>query len=321
MTSIRVKLILAPMHGLADFIMRETLTGIGGFDECVSEFVRITHTVHSRQIWHKQVPELQHNAQTLANTPCTVQLLGSDPQAMAHNACNAVKAGAKKIDLNFGCPAPSVNSHKGGAILLREPQTIYQIVQTVRSALPKEIPLSAKMRLGYDHTDLAVACAQAIESAGADTLTVHARTKTEAYQPPAHWHWIKAIKKTVSIPVVANGDIFTLNDYIALKQQTKCDQVMIGRGALMRPDLAMQIKAYENGLPVRQADWQTILSYLLSFFVRCQQQPHPGKYPVARVKQWLNMLQKTYPEAQVLFADIRTKTQEDDVYTALSKNR
>ena len=316
-----MKLILAPMHGLADFIMRETLTGIGGFDECVSEFVRITHTIHSQQIWHKHVPELQHHARTSANTPCTVQLLGSAPQAMAQNASNAVKAGAKKIDLNFGCPAPSVNSHKGGAVLLKEPETIYQIVQTVRHALPKEISLSAKMRLGYDHTDLAIACAQAIASAGADTLTVHARTKTEAYQAPAHWHWIQAIKEAVNIPVVANGDVFTLEDYIALKQQTQCAQVMIGRGALMRPDLALQIKTYESGLPVHQANWQTIRSYLLSFFIRCQQQEHPGKYPVARVKQWLNMLQKTYPEAQVLFADIRTKTQEDDVYTALSKNR
>ena len=109
-----MQLILAPMQGLVDDVMRDLLTRIGGFDECVSEFVRITHTVHSRATWLKYVPEITHANRTPAGTPCTVQLLGSDAENMAVNALEAVRFGADKIDLNFGCPAPTVNKHKGG---------------------------------------------------------------------------------------------------------------------------------------------------------------------------------------------------------------
>ena len=104
-------LILAPMQGYADFTMRQILSKIGGFDEVVSEFVRITHTRHSLKTWQKKVPELKMGAKTLSGVPCTVQLLGSDADNMAENALVAVLAGAKKIDLNFGCPAPTVNKH------------------------------------------------------------------------------------------------------------------------------------------------------------------------------------------------------------------
>ena len=143
-----MQLILAPMQGLVDDVMRDLLTRIGGFDECVSEFVRITHTVHSRPTWLKYVPEIAQGNRTFAGVPCTVQLLGSDAENMAANALEAVRFGADKIDLNFGCPAPTVNKHQGGAVLLKEPQRIYHIVKTLRTALPEHITLSAKMRLG-----------------------------------------------------------------------------------------------------------------------------------------------------------------------------
>ncbi len=146
-----MQLILAPMQGLVDDVMRDLLTRIGGFDECVSEFVRITHTVHSRATWLKYVPEIAHANRTPAGTPCTVQLLGSDAENMAVNALEAVRFGADKIDLNFGCPAPTVNKHKGGAVLLKEPDLIYHIVRTLRQRLPQHIPLTAKMRTKVWH--------------------------------------------------------------------------------------------------------------------------------------------------------------------------
>ncbi len=208
------QLILAPMHGLTDPIMRDTLTQIGGYDECVSEFVRITHTVHNESVWYKYIPELKHKNQTPNGTSCVVQLLGGNPDTMAQNALVVAGLGADKIDLNFGCPAQGVNNNQGGAILLKKPQAIYQIVQAVRLALPAQVRLSAKMRLGYEDTSLALECAHAIFNAGTDMLTVHARTKVEGYRPPVHWHWITTISQQLPIPVVANGDVFSLKDYI-----------------------------------------------------------------------------------------------------------
>lgn len=308
-----MQLILAPMQGLVDDVMRDLLTRIGGFDECVSEFVRITHTVHSRATWLKYVPEIAHANRTPAGTPCTVQLLGSDAENMAVNALEAVRFGADKIDLNFGCPAPTVNKHKGGAVLLKEPDLIYHIVYTLRQRLPQHIPLTAKMRLGYEDKSLALECASAIENGGACALTVHARTKVEGYEPPAHWEWVRKIRDAVSIPVTANGDVFSLQDYLDIKTVSGCDSVMLGRGAVIRPDLARQIKQYENGETVKDTDFAEVSSWIVQFFNLCLDKEANNKYPVARLKQWLGMMKKEFEQAQVLFDHIRAVKEADEV--------
>ena len=308
-----MQLILAPMQGLVDDVMRDLLTRIGGFDECVSEFVRITHTVHSRATWLKYVPEIAHANRTPAGTPCTVQLLGSDAENMVVNALEAVRFGADKIDLNFGCPAPTVNKHKGGAVLLKEPDLIYHIVRTLRQRLPQHIPLTAKMRLGYEDKSLALECASAIENGGACALTVHARTKVEGYEPPAHWEWVRKIRDAVSIPVTANGDVFSLQDYLDIKTVSGCDSVMLGRGAVIRPDLARQIKQYENGETVKDTDFAEVSSWIVQFFDLCLVKEANNKYPVARLKQWLGMMKKEFEQAQILFDRIRAVKEADEV--------
>lgn len=308
-----MQLILAPMQGLVDDVMRDLLTRIGGFDECVSEFVRITHTVHSRATWLKYIPEIAHANRTPAGTPCTVQLLGSDAENMAVNALEAVRFGADKIDLNFGCPAPTVNKHKGGAVLLKEPDLIYHIVSTLRQRLPQHIPLTAKMRLGYEDKSLALECASAIENGGACALTVHARTKVEGYEPPAHWEWVRKIRDAVNIPVTANGDVFSLQDYLDIKTVSGCDSVMLGRGAVIRPDLARQIKQYENGETVKDTDFAEVSSWIVQFFNLCLDKEANNKYPVARLKQWLGMMKKEFEQAQVLFDRIRAVKEADEV--------
>ncbi|MCS4533479.1 tRNA dihydrouridine synthase [Neisseria montereyensis] len=312
-----MQLLLAPMQGLVDDVMRDLLTRIGGFDECVSEFVRITHTVHSRQTWLKYVPEIANGNRTFAGTHCTVQLLGSDADNMAVNALEAIRFGADKIDLNFGCPAPTVNKHKGGAVLLKEPELIYHIVRTLRQSLPPEIPLTGKMRLGYEDKTLALECAAAIADGGACALTVHARTKVEGYEPPAHWEWLGRIRKAVVIPVIANGDVFTLQDYIDIKKVSGCDSVMLGRGAVMRPDLARQIKQFEQNQAVIEANFAEIAGWINLFFDLCLAKEANNKYPVARLKQWLGMMKKVYPQAGELFESIRTLKEADDVRPVL----
>ncbi|HEZ0854286.1 tRNA dihydrouridine synthase [Neisseria meningitidis] len=314
----KTRIILAPMQGLVDDVMRDLLTRIGGYDECVSEFVRITHTVHSRSIWLKYVPEIANGNKTFSGTPCTVQLLGSDADNMAANALEAVRFGANKIDLNFGCPAPTVNKHKGGAILLKEPELIFHIVKTLRGRLPAHIPLTAKMRLGYEDKSRALECACAIAEGGACGLTVHARTKAEAYEPPAHWEWIRKIRDTVNIPVTANGDVFSLQDYIGIKTISGCNSVMLGRGAVIRPDLARQIKQYENGGPVKDTDFAEVSKWIRQFFELCLTKEANNKYPIARLKQWLGMMKKTFDPAQTLFDRVRTVKDADEVRRILN---
>ncbi|UOP05041.2 tRNA dihydrouridine synthase [Conchiformibius kuhniae] len=314
-----VSLLLAPMQGLCDPVMRDLLTRIGGYDGCVSEFVRITHTVHGRAAWLRHVPELAHANRTPAGTPCAVQLLGSDPDMMAQNACEAVRFGAEHIDLNFGCPAPTVNKHQGGAVLLKEPERIHGIVRSVRQALPAHIVLTAKMRLGYENTDLALDNAAAIAAGGASLLTVHARTKVQGYTPPADWLWLRRIREHVNIPVAANGDVFTLDDYRAIRETSGCTHIMLGRGAVMRPDLARQIRRFEQKQAADAAVFgDEVLQWIRDFVELCVQHEPQGKYAAARLKQWLGMMKHAYPEAQTLFERIRKQSDTDAIRRTLA---
>jgi len=198
---------LAPMEGLLDHGLRDTLTRFGGVSVCVSEFIRVTDRVLPERLFVRVVPELRQGSRTPAGVPVRVQLLGSDPACLADNAQALARLSPAGIDLNFGCPAKTVNRHRGGAVLLQEPELIGRIVQAVRAAVPMHMPVSAKMRLGYEDDALAIDCAQAIEGGGASDLVVHARTKAQGYKPPAHWHRIGDIRQRVRLPMVANGEI------------------------------------------------------------------------------------------------------------------
>lgn len=179
-----MKILLAPMEGLLDHSLRDTLTRVGGIDLCVSEFIRVTDAVLPKRAFFRVVPELLNQSQTHAGVPVRTQLLGSDPHILAANAARLARLNPAGIDLNFGCPAKTVNRHRGGAVLLDEPELIGQIVAAVRKAVPANVPVSAKMRLGFNDDLRAEDCAQAIEAAGADQLVVHARTKAHGYRPP-----------------------------------------------------------------------------------------------------------------------------------------
>ena len=205
-------LLLAPMEGLLDFVLRDVLTRVGGVDRCVSEFIRITGSLLPDKVFLRYVPELLNGSRTLAGVPVRAQLLGSDPVCMAENAARLAALGPEGIDLNFGCPAKVVNRHGGGAALLQEPERIAAVVAAVRRAVPAHLPVSAKMRLGFNDTLLMRECAQAMQDGGAAELVVHARTKADGYRPPAYWELIPQVRDAVRIPVVANGEIWTVDD-------------------------------------------------------------------------------------------------------------
>src|SRR5262249_9368763 len=142
--------ILAPMEGVTDAPMRALQGTAGAFTFAVTEFFRVSHSIPKPAAFLRHVPELAASARTPTGLPVHVQLLGGDPTRLAESAAAAVEAGATAIDLNFGCPAATVNRHDGGATLLKHPERIRDIVRAVRDALPREVPVSAKLRLGWD---------------------------------------------------------------------------------------------------------------------------------------------------------------------------
>ena len=150
------RIILAPMEGLADDLLRGVLTSIGGYDWGICEFVRVSANVLPAKTYERICPELLNGSKTAAGTPMRVQLLGSDPFLMAANAARLVTLNPAGIDLNFGCPAPTVNRHRGGAALLGEPELLNAIAGAVRAVVPVNIPFTAKMRLGIEDTSRAV---------------------------------------------------------------------------------------------------------------------------------------------------------------------
>ncbi len=299
------KIMLAPMEGVVDANMRHLLTSIGGIDTCVTEFIRITGQKLPENELLKKVPELLNGGRTQSGVPVLVQFLGSDAQMLAYHSAMAVDLGALGIDLNFGCPSKTVNKHRGGAVLLDEPETIYQLVKAVRSAVPASVPVSAKMRLGNKDKSRALENASAVHSAGASSLVVHARTKLEGYRPPAHWEWIRKIKDSVDMPVIANGEIWTWDDFQLCREVSGCEDVMIGRGVLANPSLVLSIKQALSQQPVKVFSWQDTLRLIIVYYEQVQQELPPPFVP-GRVKQWLNMMRKHNPNAQSLFDEVKT---------------
>lgn len=319
-------ILLAPMEGLLDFVLRDILTRVGGVDRCVSEFIRVTDTLLPDRVFIRVMPELLNGGRTLAGVPVRGQLLGSDPVCLAENAACLAALGPDGIDLNFGCPAKVVNRHGGGAALLDEPELLHAIVAAVRRAVPAHMPVSAKMRLGFNDDSRAVECALAIEGGGASELVVHARTKADAYRPPAYWERIADIRAAVHIPVVANGEIWNVQDAMRCRQESGCEMLMLGRGMVTDPGLALAIRAATGmreiarhlpsdrsadsnpgaKVPIKTAvEWQTLLPLIGDFWrlvcARLERRQQAG-----RLKQWLNFLRRRHPEAEVAYLALRT---------------
>lgn len=295
------RILLAPMEGVVDWAMRDLLTKIGGVDLCVTEFIRVTDRLLPDSEFKKYCPELAQSpvAHTRAGTPVLFQLLGGQPGPMAENAARAVELGAPGIDINFGCPAKTVNRHDGGATLLKNPHRIHDVVSEIRKAVPSNIPVSAKVRLGFSDKSFHVEIAKAAESGGAAWLTVHARTRDEGYRPPAHWEYIASMREAVSITVIANGEIWSVEDYHRCREVSGCRHVMIGRGLMSTPDLARVIKGTHSPAPWPQAvEW-------LEEFAALSVELRSEHYAVCRVKQWLKSLTKRYPEASQVFESIK----------------
>ncbi|WP_415885045.1 tRNA dihydrouridine synthase [Neptuniibacter sp. QD37_6] len=311
-----MKIVLAPMEGVVDYTMRDLLTQIGGIDHCVTEFLRVSDSVLPAKVFRRLCPELHNGGKTPSGTPVILQLLGSDPSVLAGNARKGAKLGAPGIDLNFGCPAKTVNRSKGGAVLLDTPELVHEIVKAVKQAVPAETPVSAKMRLGNKDKSLAMENAHAIAEAGADSLAVHARTKLEGYKPPAHWEWIARIREAVDLPVVANGEVWNWPDFQRCREVSGCDTIMIGRGLIAKPDLAKVIKHHLADEEVGSYNWTQVVPFIEAYLNGIERDIAP-KYVHGRIKQWLSHLQREYKEAEMLFQKVKKLKEPSELRLAL----
>lgn len=321
-------LLLAPMEGLLDFVLRDILTRVGGVQRCVSEFIRITDTLLPERVFERLVPELRQGCQTRSGVPVRPQLLGSDPICLADNAARLAAMGPNGVDLNFGCPSPVVNRHRGGAALLDEPELLFKIVSAVRRAVPAQQPVSAKMRLGLNDDSRAEACALAIEAAGASELVVHARTKVDGYRPPAYWERVGDIRQVVKLPLVANGEIWTAADAQACLLASGCHSLMLGRGMVANPGLALGILATQSPQGALESEtgsnvvmvlpWAQLLPLIADFW-RLVGQHLRRDQQTGRLKQWLNLLRRVYPQAQLAFEAVKTFHHPADVDAWLAK--
>ena len=306
--------LLAPLEGLTDPLMRQILTQIAHdlgrpYDWSVSEFIRVTHYPLPAHVFYKYVPELYTNGKTTNGTPIHVQLLGNNPKTMSKSAVTGVSTGACAIDLNFGCPAKTVNHHKGGSVLLDEPDTLHTIISAVRKAVPAHIPVSAKIRLGYADKGKMHDIGQAVKSANASWLTIHARTKVQGYKPPAYWDKIAPFTE-LGLPIIANGEIWHAKDAHNCMIQANTPHLMLGRGVVTRPDLVASIEHGDTVLT-----WAELLPYQITFL---NDDTDNQSGLIGRYKQWLGMLTKGYHEAECLWHVIKKEKDKMQIISHLS---
>ena len=309
-----MRVLLAPMEGVLDPLVREPLTEVNDYDLCITEFVRVVDQLLPAKVFHRLCPELHHDSRTPSGTRVRVQLLGQYPEWLAENAARAVELGSYGVDLNCGCPSKMVNGSGGGATLLKDPELIYQGAKAMRAAVPAHLPVTVKVRLGWDSLDRSFEIADAVQQAGATELAVHGRTKEDGYKAERiNWQAIGEIRQRLSIPVIANGEIWDYASAQACMQITGCDAVMLGRGALNIPNLSRMVKYNAPRMP-----WPEVMT-LLQKYTRLEKQGDTGLYHVARIKQWLGYLRKEYAEATELFTEVRVLNTSKDIAERINR--
>ena len=228
--------VLAPMAGVSDRAYRELCVRFGAA-YCVSEMV----SSKALSFNSKKSEELMEISDL--ERPCGIQIFGDDPKCMADAAKHALENKPDIIDINMGCPAPKISSNGSGSALMKSPRLCGEIVKAVTAVT--DIPVTVKIRKGWDDDSVnAVEVAKICESAGAAAITVHGRTRQQYYKPPVDYDIIKAVRESVSVPVIANGDIDSAEKAKEVMDITGCDLVMIGRATLGNPWIFSQINAY-----------------------------------------------------------------------------
>ena len=307
-----MRVILAPMQGVLDPLVRQLLTEVNDYDLCISEFVRVVDQRLPPKVFYRLCPELLQQGYTPSGTPVRVQLLGQHPQWLAENAELAIQLGSHGVDLNCGCPSKTVNGSNGGASLLKQPELIYQATKAIRQAVPKEQAVSVKVRLGWDSTDFAFDIADAVQQGGATEIAIHGRTKADGYRADRiNWQKIGEIRQKLHIPVIANGEIWRWEDGQRCLEITGCEDLMVGRGALNMPNLSRVLK--HNDAPL---SWTEILP-ILRKYATLENCHDSGFYHVARIKKMIQYLKYEYEEDTALFEVVKRCHDGDELRALL----
>lgn len=273
---------LAPMEGVGDHCFRKAMASIGGFNEAVRDFLRVPKNAHVKSLAEVYL------ANELAPIPLAAQLMGSDLDLMAEMAREIERRGAPRIDVNCGCPSNTVTGRGAGSSLLKDPNFLYEVAQSVVKAV--SIPVTLKMRSGYADISLFKENLLAAEASGVRYITVHPRTKVDGYGPPAKWELIALAKSLVNIPVVGNGDILTVEDALRMLRETQCDGLMIGRGSVINPFIFHQIRAHFASAAYKPS-WEHLINYFAVYSAAIPVHM-PTRLRMNKLKQLLSFLFK-----------------------------
>jgi nifR3 family TIM-barrel protein len=279
-------LFLAPMEGVGDRCFRRAMATVGGFDEGVTDFLRVPTNAHVQSL--AKVYEVDE----IAPIPLAVQLMGSDIEGMAAMAVEVEKRGAPRIDLNCGCPSNTVTGRGAGSSLLKDPHLLHQVAKAMVEAV--SIPITIKMRSGYEDTSRFQENLFAAQESGAQFITLHPRTKIDGYGPPARWDLIAEAKAMLKIPVVGNGDILTVEDALKMLQITRCDALMIGRGSVINPFIFHQIRAHFAKASY-QPQWNDLIRYLEVYIAEIPSESS-ARLKINKMKQLMGFLFKSNEE-------------------------
>ncbi len=291
-------LFLAPMEGVGDRCFRKAIATIGGFDEAIRDFLRVPKNAHVKSLAR------QYAFDELDPIPLAAQIMGSDPELVAEMGLELQMRGAQHIDLNCGCPSNTVTGRGAGSSLLKDPKFLNQVATALVKAV--SIPVSIKMRSGFEDISLFEDNLLAAQESGAKFIALHPRTKVDGYGPPARWDLIAKAKSLLSIPLVGNGDILNVEDALKMLKETACDALMVGRGSVINPFIFHQIKAHFSGIPYLP-DWNLLENYFNVYLAEMPSEA-PKKLKINKLKQLFGFLFKGSPKLlekrqQVLTSD------------------
>lgn len=299
--------VLAPMEGVTNFVIRNALNDLGGIGMLCTEFVRVSsHAVTPRTV--------REAVQKTPGVPLSVQVMGNDASLMADSAERMEAAGADIIDINLGCPTKNAVKGNVGSAMLKDPDLLYDVLSSMRTKVKGW--LSAKIRAGFDENNHVSHIAQTVEATGADFIAVHPRRRKDFYEGVADWRIIGHLKSILKIPVIGNGDIWYPQDALNMKEQTACDAVMIGRGALRNPWIFKQISELEQGREYRPS-----ITEMISFFQSLQNSftaAFEGREmaTLSRMKELVKYFSRVFPDG-VEFRTNILRTQNIDDFMAM----
>jgi nifR3 family TIM-barrel protein len=231
--TVNSRVLQSPLSGVTDLVFRRLVRRYAPDSMMYTEMVSATELHHVKQL--PKIMEVDANER-----PISIQLFDCRPDFLAEAAQKAVAEGADTIDINMGCPVNKITKKGGGSSLLRQPQLAEAIVREVVNAV--DVPVTVKTRIGWNDEEITILdFAKRMQDAGAQMITVHARTRAQGYNGNARWEWISRVKEILSIPVIANGDIFSVESAVQCLQETGADGVMCSRGTLGYPFLVGEI--------------------------------------------------------------------------------